>query len=80
MNIKSNIERSKALPFFLLSPFTLSQFFQTGKSKVLENLKNNNFSKSMIKHVNGFSKIISHVIIMKMKVYINYLQNTCLTA
>ena len=56
MDKKSNIERSKALPFFLLSPFTLSQFFQTGKSKVLENLKENNFSKSMIKHVNGFSK------------------------
>ena len=56
MDKKSNIERSKALPFFLLSPFTLSQFFQTGKSEVLENLKGNNFSKSMIKHVNGFSK------------------------
>ena len=56
MNYRSNIERSKALPFFLLSPFTLSQLFQTGKSEVLENLKGNNFSKNMIKHVNGFSK------------------------
>ena len=56
MNHRSNIVRSKALPFYLLSPFALSQLFQTGNSKVLETLKENNFSKSMIKHVNGFSK------------------------
>ena len=56
MNCRAIIERSRSLPFFNLSTFTLSQLFQTNKSKVLETLENNNFSKNMIKHVNGFSK------------------------
>ena len=56
MNCRAIIERSRSLPFFNLSTFTLSQLFQTKKSKVLETLENNNFSKNMIKHVNGFSK------------------------
>ena len=56
MNYRSNIEISRVLPFHLSTPFTLSQLFQTGKSQVLDKLKENNFTKSMIKHVNGFSK------------------------
>ena len=56
MNCKSNIEGSKALPFHSCSPFSLSQLFQSGKSRVIESLESNNFSKNMIKHVNGFSK------------------------
>ena len=56
MDYRSIIERSKALPFYILSTFTLSQLFQTGKRKVLETLENNNFSKNMIKIVNGFTK------------------------
>ena len=56
MNLRSNIEISKNLPFHLVSPFALSQLFQTSKDKVLEKLENNNFAKNMIKHVNGFSK------------------------
>ena len=56
MNTRTNIEINRLLPFFSLSPFTLSQLFQTGKSDILEKLKENNFTKNMIKHVNGFSK------------------------
>ena len=56
MDCKSNIERSKLLPFHLCSPFTLTQLVQSRKSKVLETLESNNFSKNMRKHVNGFSK------------------------
>ena len=56
MNCKSNIEGSKALPFHSCSPFALSQLFQSGKNRVIETLESNNFSKNMIKHVNGFSK------------------------
>ena len=56
MDCQSNIKGSKALPFHSCSPFSLSQLFQTGKSKVIETLEANNFSKNMIKHVNGFSK------------------------
>ena len=71
MNLRSNIEISKNLPFHLVSPFALSQLFQTSKDKVLEKLENNNFAKNMIKHVNGFSKIIIHVTIMMMKILNN---------
>ena len=56
MDCKTNIYDSKALPFHACSPFSLSQLFQTDKSKVFETLESNNFSKNMIKHVNGFSK------------------------
>ena len=56
MDCKTNIEGSKALPFHSCSPFSVSQLFQTGKSKIIETLESNNFSKNMIKHVNGFSK------------------------
>ena len=56
MDCKSNIERSKLLPFHVCSQFTLSQLVQSRRSKVLETLELNNFSKSMRKHVNGFSK------------------------
>ena len=56
MDCKSIIEGSKVLPFHSCSPFALSQLFQTDKSKVIEKLEANNFSKNMIKHVNGFSK------------------------
>ena len=47
---------SKALPFYLCSPFSISQFTQTNISRVLEKLESNNFSKNMKKLVNGFSK------------------------
>ena len=56
MNCKTNIELAKSLPFATCSPFFLSQLFQTNKNKVLKKLKANNFTKNMIKHVNGFSK------------------------
>ena len=56
MKFKSILQSSKELPFHSLSPFTLSQFFQSGKSNVLDILENNNFSRNLIKHVNGFSK------------------------
>ena len=56
MDCKSIIERSKSLPFHLCSPFALSQLVQSRKSRVLEALESNNFSKNMRKHVNGFSK------------------------
>ncbi len=56
MDCKSNIEISKLLPFHVCSQFTLSQLVQSRRSKVLETLELNNFSKSMRKHVNGFSK------------------------
>ena len=56
MDCKSIIEGSKELPFHSCSTFTLTQLFQTGKNNVIEKLESNNFSKNMIKHVNGFSK------------------------
>ena len=56
MDCKTNIYDSKALPFHACSPFSLSQLFQTDKSKVFETLESNHFSKNMIKHVNGFYK------------------------
>ena len=56
MDCKSIIEDSKELPFHSCSTFSLTQLFQTGKNNVIEKLESNNFSKSMIKHVNGFSK------------------------
>ena len=56
MNCKANLELTKSLPFATCSPFLLSQLFQSDKNNVLEKLKGNNFTKNMIKHVNGFSK------------------------
>ena len=56
IDCKSNIERSKLLPFHLCSPFITSQLVQSKKNRVLEALESNNFSKNMIKHVNGFTK------------------------
>ena len=47
---------SIALPFFGCSPFCVSQLSQSRKSKFLDSLESNNFSKNMIKLVNGFSK------------------------
>ena len=56
MDCRSNLERSKILPFHFCSPFALSQLVQSNKNRVLETLELNNFSKNMRKHVNGFSK------------------------
>ena len=56
MNCKANLELTRSLPFATCSPFFLSQLFQSDKNEVIEKLKANNFSKNMIKHVNGFSK------------------------
>ena len=47
---------SKALPFENCNSFMISQLFQSKKSMVLESLEANNFSKNIIKLVNGFSK------------------------
>ena len=56
MDCLTNFAICKILPFFTLSLFTLTQLFLSCKDKVLEKLESNNFSKNMIKHVNGFSK------------------------
>ena len=55
MDCKSNIDRSKALPFHNCSFFAISQLFLTPKEKVLEKLANNDFSNNMIKHANSIS-------------------------
>ena len=56
MNCKANLELTKSLPFANCSTFFLSQLFLSDKNIVLNKLKANNFTKNMIKHVNGFSK------------------------
>ena len=50
------LDLCKELPFYYCSPFSISQLTQSSKSKVLEKLEANNFSKNMRKLVNGFSK------------------------
>ena len=47
---------SSALPFHGLFPHQIIKLFQSGKGKLFETLENNNFSRNMLKHVNGFSK------------------------
>ena len=45
------------LPFeTVISDAVLIEMFETAKDKVIKSLESNNFSKNMIKHVNGFSK------------------------
>ena len=56
MNCKANLELTKSLPFAKCSTFFSSQLFLSDKNEVLNKLKANNFTKNMIKHVNGFSK------------------------
>ena len=56
MDCKSNILRSKELPFHNCSFFTISHMYSSNKNKLLEKLENNNFSKNMLEHVNGLSK------------------------
>lgn len=56
MDLKSIIQRSKALPFHACSFFTISQLFKSNKDKVLDKLEDNNFTKNMIKHMNKISK------------------------
>ena len=56
MDCLNNSAMCKILPFFTCSNVALSQLFQSRKDNVLEKLEGNNFSKNMIKHVNGFSK------------------------
>ena len=50
------LDLCKELPFYYCSPFSISQLTQSSKSKVLEKLEANNFSKNMRKLVNGVSK------------------------
>ena len=47
---------SKALPFHTFSPNQIIELFQSKKYDIFEILERNNFSKNMLKHVNGFSK------------------------
>ena len=47
---------SKMLPFYNCSPFSISQLTLSRKNRFLEKLESNNFSRNMIKFVNGFSK------------------------
>lgn len=47
---------SKALPFHTFSPDQIIELFQSKKDDIFEILERNNFSKNMLKHVNGFSK------------------------
>ena len=44
------------LPFHESSRFQIVQRFQSEKDELFEKLANNNFSRDMLKHVNGFSK------------------------
>ena len=56
MDRLTNLDLCKHLPFFNCSFFTISQMFLSTKDKILDKLEGNNFTKNMIKHVNGFSK------------------------
>ena len=46
----------KELPFRNSSRSQIIQLFQSEKDDPFEKLANNNFSRNMLKHVNGFSK------------------------
>ena len=46
----------KELPFYDLSRNHIIKLFQSEKDLLFERLANNEFSKNMLKHVNGFSK------------------------
>ena len=46
----------KELPFRKSSRSQIIQLFQSEKDDLFEKLANNNFSRNMLKHVNGFSK------------------------
>ena len=46
----------KELPFHGSSNYEIIKLFQSEKDLLFERLANNNFSKNMLKHVNGFSK------------------------
>ena len=50
-NLANNV-----LPFQTCSPFLLSQLHQSSKNLLTEKLQNNNFSSSMLDHVNDISK------------------------
>ena len=45
-----------ALPFSNSSPYQVANLYQSKKEILFETLENNNFSRNMLKHVNGFSK------------------------
>ena len=47
---------SSALPFYNFSPYQIANLYQSKKEILFETLENNNFSRNMLKHVNGFSK------------------------
>ena len=44
------------LPFLNCSPFYISSQYQNGKNRLIEKLKNNNFSKQMFKYTNKLTK------------------------
>ena len=48
--------QSYALPFCGFSSNQIAMLYQSKKEKLFETLENNNFSRNMLKHVNGFSK------------------------
>ena len=57
-NIDNNGEiQEPVLPFeSMASDAELIELFESVRDKVIKSLESNNFSKNMIKHVNGFSK------------------------
>ena len=54
VNTTENI--SNVLPFHDLYPNQIITLFQSEKDELFTKLANNNFSRNMLKHVNGFSK------------------------
>ena len=52
----STVNLSNELPFHGSSCSQIIQLFQSEKDELFERLANNNFSRNMLKHVNGFSK------------------------
>ena len=53
------------LPFYNSSNSQIIQLFQSDKDEFFTKLANNKFSKNMLKHVNGFSKTTTLVVIIK---------------
>ena len=54
--MSENVLDFSELPFFECTYDIVTEMFETPKNCILERLKNNSFSKNMIKLVNGFSK------------------------
>ena len=79
MDRLTNLELCKHLPFFNCSFFTISQMFLSTKDKILDKLEGNNFTKNMMKHVNGFSKDNHTCSYADEKSMLNTSKNTFLT-